>query len=372
MISSIRIGLLVLFATISSGAILARSVPVAFMASLSNPTSDISLTDFNLEKGVRVFFSLFPEAKSEFSLVTYDNQGEVKKTVELGQLILNSKTNLLIGISKSNQALSLVPVFKNQEIVFMTPMATHDEITLGHPNFFRTTFSDSLQAKSLAEFSIRQFKPKKLLICTNLDAAHSVGLSKAFRASVSASTQVAEIKYLGSALDKKSILEKIRTIKPDLIFIPDYVHIATEIVRLAYAENNQIVFIGSDGWGGREVLEAKLSSLTNLKAFYATHWSQDIKTPVNSLFKKSWQKLYPGEPYSLGAAMMFDALKVARETLKKIKTTNPTATEIRKVLLSTSFETTTGPIVYHNAQDPSPDRQVVILQFHQGQHSYVK
>ena len=370
--SSVRIGLIILLVTISSDAILARSVPVAFMASLSNPTSDISLTDFNLEKGVKVFFSVFPEAKSELSLVTYDNQGEVKKTVELGQVILNSQTKLLIGISKSNQALSLIPVLANREIVFMTPMATHDEITLGHPNFFRTTFSDSLQAKSLADFSTKKFKPKRLLICTNLDTAHSVGLSKTFRAAVPESTQVSELKYLGSSLDKKSILDQIRAVKPDLIFIPDYVHIATEIVRLAYAENNQIVFIGSDGWGGREVLEAKLSSLPELKAFYATHWAPDIETPVNHLFKKGWKKLYPAEPYSLGAAMMFDTLKIARETLKKIKTTNPTSAEIRKVLLSSSFDTTTGPIAYYKAQDPSPNRQIVILQFSQGKHSYVK
>ena len=350
----------------------AQPIPVAFMASLSNPTSDISLTDFNLEKGVKVFFAVFPEAKSELSVVTYDNQGEVKKTVELAELILSSKAKILIGLSKSNQALSLIPVLDNQEIIFITPMATHDEITLGHPHFFRTTFSDSSQAKSLASFSIEKFSPKKVMICTNLDTAHSVGLSAAFKAALSAQTQVSEVKYLGGALDKKNLLDQIKAFKPNLIFIPDYVNTATEIVRLAYAENNQIVFLGSDGWGGREVLEAKLSSLPELKAYYATHWAQEIETPTNKKFKKGWKQLYPEEPYSLGAAMMFDALKVTREVLTKLKKANLNANEIQKVLLSTAFETTTGPIVYKDAKNPSPDRQVVILKFLGGKHSYVK
>lgn len=344
---------------------------VAFLGGFTSPHSGTVLTDLNLEKGLRVFLKNFPAAAKELDFVKFDNKGDASNTAEEVKKIAQKKIRFILGVSKSNHALVVAPLADQNHILFITPAATNDQVTLNHPYVFRTCFSDSYQGKILAKFAIEELKGKRVLVMTNVDTPYSVGLSQSFIASIGDRVKIATYHYLSEEMRIKELPAQIASFKPDIVFIPDYVDNVPALVKEFYRIDQKLNFLGGDGWGGREVMDPMLSPLTDLKAYYAAIWNIEFPTPENQAFVRQFKLLYPNDTVRSASAGSYDALTIFWEAYKEAKSPK-TPESVRKVLLSKTFNTTIGKVSFPNPMDPTPAKPVLMIRFQAGTHALYK
>lgn len=364
------IGLCALNAS-SAQALQAPRPKIAFLAGFSSPITSHVLTDLNLEKGYKVFANQYPEFEKTFDVIKFDNQGDPQNVPAQIDKIVADKIQFIIGLSKTSQALVAAPLSDEKNFFVMTPMATNDKVTIGHPLVARTCFSDSQQGEALARFAMKELKARRVLVLTNVDQPYSVDLTKQFVSLTSKKLKISEFKYVSEDQRFAELKKEITAFKPDLVFLPDYVNTVSLIMKEIYKIDPKLAMLGGDGWGGREVLDPTIEPMKDLKAYYTTMWNQEVTTPANKAFVKAHEEVFPGERVSVGASTMYDLLTIFWQAYQKAS--NPkTPDSVKKQLLAQTFQATTGPIRYTHDSDLTPTRKVVIIRLNAGKHEFHK
>jgi branched-chain amino acid transport system substrate-binding protein len=340
---------------------------VAYLGGFSSLSTGTVLTDLNLEKGLKIFLKMNPEVEKSIEFVRFDNQGEAANTALEAKKIIDQNIKFIVGVSKSNHALVVAPLADENKILFITPQATNDKVTQNHPYVFRSCFSDLYQGRALAQFATQNRKAKKILIMTNVDTPYSLGLAQRFMEFVGDKASITELKYVPDGIKVDEIKATVEKVKPDLVFIPDYVNTAVFLIKEFYKIDPKLLLLGGDGWGGREVLDPAIEPLKGLNAYYTTLWSQDLANPKNQKFVKVFASEYPGDPSSISAATMYDALSIFWESFKAVKGPK-TPDAVRAKLLSTTFSTTSGKISFPDPNNPTPKKRVVVNRLNEGKH----
>jgi branched-chain amino acid transport system substrate-binding protein len=344
---------------------------VAFLAGFTSTSPQTVLTDINFEKGLNTFKSIYPDAVAALDFIKFDNQGEAAGTVFAMKKIHEKGIRFILGISKSNQALIATPFVEEFKMLFITPFATNDLVTRDRPHVFRTCYSDSTQGDVLARFAVKELKARNIVILTNADTSYSLGLAARFTETVGSAAKVSEVRYVPESVDFEQIKKRLLQLKPELVFIPDYVDTATGLAEQVHAALPKAVLLGSDGWGGREILDSALVPLPKLVAYYATPWIPELKTPENEKFVRAFTKLQGQPPTSVGPALMHDAAKVFWEAYQKAAAPK-TPESVKRALLTNTFQTTTGPVSYPDESDLTPKKTVVIIRLGAGKHEFYK
>ncbi len=360
---------LVLIIPLSFGTVTVAEIrtKVAYLGGFSSLSTGTVLTDLNLEKGLKIFLKMHPEVDKSIEFVRFDNQGEASNTALEAKKIIDQNIKFIVGVSKSNHALVVAPLADENKILFITPQATNDKVTQNHPYVFRSCFSDFYQGRAIAQFAIQNRKAKKILVMTNVDTPYSLGLAQRFKEFVGKKALITEMKYLPDGINVAEIKTTVERVKPDLVFIPDYVNTAVFLIKELYKIDPKLLLVGGDGWGGREVLDPAIKPLKGLNAYYTTLWSQDLANPKNQKFVKLFASEYPGDPSSISAATMYDALSIFWESFKAVKGPK-TPDAVRAKLLSTTFLTTSGKISFPDPNNPTPKRRVVMNRLNEGEH----
>jgi branched-chain amino acid transport system substrate-binding protein len=343
---------------------------IAFLAGFSSPVTSYVLTDLNLDKGYRVFTHVYPAFEKQMELIRFDNQGEAKNTAAEFTKVVDANIQFVVGVSKTSQALVAAPMSDEKKIMMVTPLATNDRVTEGHPWVVRTCFSDSIQGSALSRFAVEELKARRILVFTNVDIPYSVDLSKNFISALGPKAQYQELKYVAEGIKPAEMASQIQAFKPDLAFVPDYVNTASVLIKELYKIDPKLPQLGGDGWGGREVLDPAIAPLGELKAFYTTVWSEDIQNAENKKFIKAYRTVFPNDPPSIGAATMYDALKIFWEAYQAADAKTPEG--VKKQLTKRKFQTTTGPSRFANPDNLTASRKVVIIRLNSGKHEHFK
>ena len=167
-----------------------------------------------------------------------------------GDVASGSKRILgVIGHYNSGQTLAAMEIYKDLNIVIVTPTASEVSLTQkGYTNFFRVNANDTVQARADAEFLVNTLKARRVAVLHN-DDPYGVGLAKAVAGDLGSlgSEVVTQIQVAVEQSDYKKEVPQVAQAKPDAIFYAGY---EVECPYLRYALTKAgvgVPFLASDG-----------------------------------------------------------------------------------------------------------------------------
>lgn len=162
-----------------------------------------------------------PLNKNKFEIILQDTKGDTKEGLNAYSNIKNKVDSLITSIS--GIVLSIGPVADRDKIVVMNVGAKNPKISQAGDYVFSTVQNSDLDERVFAKFVKNNMNISKVaLISVNND--YGLGTSKAFSESFTeAGGQiVSNEKYETNTTDFRTILTRIKALKPDGIFLVGY------------------------------------------------------------------------------------------------------------------------------------------------------
>ena len=350
----LRISTLVLALGISTTAFTKEKVILAF-----NLHGVVGVTGQIVSKGANLALQNMPDdIQNQYEVVTVDI-GETLDSVKeaLSAEIKKGRPLAILGAVSSNQAFLINAVSLAGKIPFITPLATHPEVTKNNIYAFRTCFDDHLQASKLADFIHKDQKGNKGLVLYNEKQSYSIGVKNTFIESYKAfpNSKVESLKF--SSVDEvRNLIGQIEKINPDFIILPSYQTEAANILSLLGEKFKNTKFYGTDSWGGGRLFHTILSDLPFLvEGYYVQHWSPDYPNSKNKLFlnltkKDKFLSQYNTAAMLAPAAVGYDAFNFIIMAAQDSRTKKISLSESLKTI---NHEGVTGTINLKGSQTPS-------------------
>ena len=308
------------------------------------------------------------------SIVVADSKSEPAEAANaMSKLVNQDKTPVVMGIFTSSSAIAAANVSESAKVPFLAIGATNPKVTLDDktgkvkPNTFRVCFIDPFQGTVGANFVLNELKLKKAVIFVDNSSDYSKGLASFFKQAYTSKGGeiVGEEAYLQKDTDFKAVLTKIKTMNPEILYVPGYYEEVGKIIKQARELGMNLPIVGGDGWDSPKLSEiAGAGPLNN--TFFTNHYSPDDTSEASKAFVDAYVKAYnqkPDAPAVLGydgARLMIDAISRAGGT---------EGAKVSKALAETkNYKAVTGDTSLNETHDAV--QSAVIIEFKDGKQAY--
>ncbi len=301
-------------------------------------------------------------------VLEFDNRSTALGSKQAAEEAVRGKVIAVIGATWSSHSLGMAPVLQKAGVPMITPVSTSPQVTLAGDFIFRACFIDDFQGAVMAAFAFRDLKAKKAVVLTNTGDKYSLGLAAFFmeRFSRLGGQVLLEGDYIGSAVDFTHLIKKMRSLKPDVCFIPGYVRDTGYIIKQSKEMGIQAVFLSGDAMSD-DIYKYAGSSANG--TYFSTHWHPESSEKKSRQFVQAYQKSY-GKIGDATPALAYDAVMLLADAVTRAESPDPK--KIRDALAVTrGFKGVTGEITFDNNRNPV-NKSAVILKFENGKSVYVK
>ncbi len=244
------------------------------------------------------------------------------------QLIKKEKVLGLIGPQASGQAIPAGEIANDFDTPMISPWSTNPQTTRNRPYVFRGAYIDPFQAPVLTVFASTELGAKTAAVLYDIDADYSRGLAEYFKFAFEnllgkGSVVAFEFFHTGDK-NFSNQLYKIITSKPDVLFVPQYYTEVPLIVKSAQDMGWTKPILGSDSWGGGDLLETCDEHCSGY--YYTTHYTAVGAKGKTKEFIDAYEKAYGKIPDDVAAltwdsiGLMVQAIKNTGELSHEIKT----------------------------------------------------
>ncbi|RME15752.1 MAG: ABC transporter substrate-binding protein [Bdellovibrio sp.] len=276
-------------------------------------------------------------------LISKDDKSSIEETKRVvKELITKHHVVALIGEVASSRTLAAAPIAQRHKVPLISPASTNPKVTQIGSYIFRICYIDPFQGYVMAKFAVENLKIKKIAILKDLNSSYSRDLADYFAKTLKelGGQVVANEVYSSGDINFKSQLKRIRSQKPEAIFIPGYYTEVALIARQIKQMGIKAYLLGGDGWDSKRLFE--LGKEAVIGGYFSNHYTLESQRPEAIQFRKKFLKKYNTTPDGL-AAMGYDALKILAYAIKKAGSTKNT--DIRRELSRIkNFPAVTGPI----------------------------
>jgi branched-chain amino acid transport system substrate-binding protein len=278
-------------------------------------------------------------------LVNEDDKGEPVETANaVRKLIHVDKVIAVMGSVASSNTLAGAPIAQEAKVPMMTPASTNPKVTTMGEYISRTCFTDDFQGVVMAKFAKESLGKSKAAIIVDSSSDYSKGLVKVFKEEFTRTggTIVGDdFAYQQKDSDFRTLLQKIKRAKPDVVWLPGYYTEVGLILKQARQMGLDIPFLGGDGWDSPSLQE--LAGADGIKGNYiCSHFSAEDQDPKVQEFVKTYEKAYGQKPGAM-AALGHDGLLVMVDALSRAK--KLASSELKDAINSTKdFVGVTGNI----------------------------
>lgn len=334
------------------------AVKVAFLYS---KTGSHSFIEKEMRRGADIFMSRSSLALPKIEIDFYDNQGTITGTLDQLKKIKEKEISYIVGLSRSEEALTTAQFAEENDMIFLTPLATFSRISLGKKNTFQLAANDVLQGAALARFAHIDLKRKKVLVLINTRSIYSEGLAEGFQRALEGVPGISIEKHVssGQELNLENLKTKIATTLPDLIFVSDDILNSAILAKYIHSLDPLIPFLSGSQFGNDKAMKILLKEVPKMRVYYATSWSERENNIENDKFKLSYQEKYGSSLPTPEAALTFDSLQVLSEALLRTGTAT-NLDRVRYFLEHLIFDTTQGKISFVSGPTHSPIKDVHI------------
>lgn len=310
----------------------------------------------------------------QIQLVVADNKSEPSESSNaMTKVITQDKVIAVTGFTTSSNAMAAASVAEANKIPFVTAAATNPKVTVDektgkvNENTFRVCFIDPFQGTVGANFVLNDLKLKNAAIMVDNSSDYSKGLASFFKDNFTKNggAIIGEEAYLQKDQDFKTLLVKIKSLNPQVIYVPGYYEEVAKIVKQARELGITVPFVGGDGWDSPKLVEIGTPAALN-NTFFTNHYSVEDTSPASKAFVEAYKQEYGQIPDAM-AVLGYDAMYVMVDAIKRANSAEPA--KIREALAATKdFPAVTGKTSINESHDAV--KAAVILEMKDGKQVY--
>ncbi|HEU4964465.1 MAG TPA: ABC transporter substrate-binding protein [Bacilli bacterium] len=310
----------------------------------------------------------------KLEVIKADNASKADESTRMAsKLITQDDVDVLLGATTSTNTLAAVPVAMDKKVPMLTASATNPAVTVndktGKVNdyIFRACFIDPFQGTVMAKFATDKLNAKTAVIYTDVASDYSKGLQKFFKQSFTeqGGEILAEESFQTKDTDFKAVLTRIKSLNPDVIYVPGYYQEVGKIVKQARELGITVPMMGGDGWDAPQLVEiAGADALNN--TFISNHYSPEDPDAKVKNFVDAYKAKYNVVPDAM-AVLGYDGMYMVADAIKRAGEVDHE--KIKDALANTTaFEGVTGKIALD--KEHNPVKAAVILEYKDGKQVF--
>jgi|TARA_R110002072_G_scaffold154014_4_gene303701 branched-chain amino acid transport system substrate-binding protein len=294
----------------------------------------------------------------KLELVVYDDQASPKESAPIA-IKLATKDNVVAAISGSYSGATRAAagVFQSQSVPYISAFAVHPDITRAGDYVFRTAFVGEVQGRAGAQLAGKGLGKKRAVIVT-LKNDFGKSLAAGFREAAGKYGVEVVNEYEYSIKDRQfgSIVSKVKSDNPDVIYASGYFFTAGPLVSQFRSGGIEVPVIGQEGYDSEKFIEIAGAAAEGV--IITTSLDRDSNKPETKDFIRQFKEK-AGYKADMVAASGHTAIKVLAAALKKAGSTDRKA--LRDAIAAISVETSIGTISFNQLGEVQKDVQVQIV-----------
>ena len=266
--------------------------------------------------------------------IVRDNKSAADEALTISSALVGQNIVAQIGPATSGDVAGSTPIMMEKKIPLISPSATALNVTVDEKTskvkdyIFRVCFIDPFQGTLMAQFASTTLKAQNAVIYKDSSTDYAKGLAEYFKKTFEANggTIVAEEGFVKDDRDFKAVLTKIKSKKPDFIYVPGYYPEVAPLIKQARDLGITAPIGGSDGWVSDDMVKVAGASNLNNTFFTSDFSAEDQDAKVVKFvgdFKAKYNDKVPNSFNALGydcVLLLVQAIKDAGEaTPEKIK-----------------------------------------------------
>ncbi|MGE7838138.1 ABC transporter substrate-binding protein [Viridibacillus arvi] len=306
--------------------------------------------------------------------VKIDNKSDAAEATSAAiKLATQEKVVAQIGSATSGNTVAAVQIANKNKMPIIGPSATSTTVTVNEDGSvndyaFRTCFIDPFQGKIAANFATNTLKLKNVAIYADSSSDYAKGLAKSFKETVEANggKVVAEEAYIAKDTDFKSILTRLKSKKPEFIYIPGYYEEVGLIVKQAREAGIDVPLMGGDGWDSPKMVElAGKDALNN--TFFTNHYSSEDPDEKIQKFVSAFKAANKDKAPDAFNALGYDTVYWLKDAIERAGSTDGEA--VQKALAATKdLPLVTG--TFSVDENHHPVKTATVLEFKDGKQVF--
>jgi branched-chain amino acid transport system substrate-binding protein len=300
----------------------------------------------------------------QVKVITEDDQSKADEAANaVTKLISQNNVVAVLGEVASSSSLAAAPICQSNQVPMITPSSTNERVTQVGDYIFRMCFIDPYQGEAMANFVSKQLGMKRAAVLIDVKSDYSTGLAANFERVFVANGGgiVGKQSYAQGDSDFRSQLTTLKSVNPEVIFVPGYYNDIGQIAIQARDLGMQMPLAGGDGWESPKLIEIGGKALEG--CFYSNHYHVDDPSPAVRGFVQKYQERYGAKPDAL-AALGYDAARVLADAIGRAGTTD--GPKLREAIAATqNFSGVTGNITLGPDRNPI-GKKLVILEIKNG------
>ena len=296
----------------------------------------------------------------QIQLIIEDDQGlPAQAATVVTKLINQDKVHAVLGEVASTNSLAAAPKAQEAKVPMITPSSTNPKVTQVGDYIFRVCFIDPFQGEVMAKFAANTLKAKTAAILLDTNSDYSRGLGQFFEENFTklGGKVIQTQSYTQTDQDFSGQLTAIRSVNPDVIFLPGYYGQVGVISKQSKQLGIKAPLLGGDGWDAPQLWQLGGEALNG--SYMANHYSIDDPSPAVKKFVADFKTRYSNTAPDAIAALAYDAMRVLGDAVRRAGTTD--GAKLRDAIAQTSnFQGVTGNISI-NAERNAVKPAVVFL-----------
>jgi branched-chain amino acid transport system substrate-binding protein len=302
-----------------------------------------------------------------------DDEGKPEKAKAVTEkLITRDKVPMIMGGYASSEVFAIAGTTVQYGVPFLSPSGAADEITQkGWKNVFRLNQPASEYCSGLQDFMLKIVKPTSMVILFE-NTLFGTSTAKAMR-EWCAENKIKVLMfepYEAGTADFKPLLTRVKSSKPEVIFMVSYIMDAVLLTRqTAELDIDSRLFCGgAAGFALPEYLDGvgKLSE----GVMTAVLWSHDVKYPGAQKFYDKFKNKFKLAPTYHGAEA-YSAAYVLHDVLERTKSLSKD--DLIKALADTNRMTVFGPVKFVHYKKFTDQNRIpsLVVQVVKGKHETI-
>lgn len=350
---------------IKIGLNLELSGPVASYGSGISKGAKLAIDEINKSGGI--------DGK-KIKTVEIDNKSDASEATSAAiKLATQEKVVAQIGSATSGNTVAAVQIANKYKMPVIGPSATSETVTVdGKGNLneyaFRTCFIDPFQGQIAANFAANTLKAKNVAIFSDSSSDYAKGLAKAFKDTIekNGGKVVAQESYVAKDTDFKSTLTRLKSKKPDFIYIPGYYQEVGLIIKQARAAGIDVPLMGGDGWDSPKMVELAGKDALN-KTYFTNHYSSEDPDAKIQKFVKAFKAANADKAPDAFNALGYDTVYWLKDAIERAGSTD--GEKVKNALASTKdLSLVTGK--FSVDKNHNPVKTATVLEFKDGKQVF--
>jgi branched-chain amino acid transport system substrate-binding protein len=300
---------------------------------------EIAMEEINAKGGVK---------GKKIVLVFEDSQGKPEVARSIAEKLIDVKKQpVIFGEYSSSCSKAIAAVAEERKTPYLVVTGATDDITQQNYKYvFRLNPTNAYYASGLISFFKEVVKPMSIAILYESSDFGTSGAEDMVKQAEKFPMKVlTKEQYEKGAVDFKPILSKVKSEKPDVIYMVSYVMDASLLMRQIkeLRIDAKLYAGGAAGFAIPEFIQSAKEAAEYVVT--ATLWSPQVVYPGAKEFAEKYKKLYQDYP-SYHGAEAYSALYIIKDVLTRAKSWTPDG--IRVAMKGTNMVTAFGPIRFED------------------------